>query len=42
MNVHGVHGPRLQAAMFADGRPPPIAAVVAFAHDARLTFAEVR
>jgi hypothetical protein len=38
MDRHGVHGPRLQAAMFADGHAPPKDRFLAFAHRARLAF----
>jgi len=42
MDDHGVHEPSPQVAMFADGQPPPTDAVVAFAYNPRLTFAEIR
>jgi hypothetical protein len=42
MDDHGVDGPSPHVVMFADGQPPPTDAVVAFAYNARLTFAEIR
>ncbi len=41
MSAYGVYGPKLQAAMFADGTAPD-EAVVTFADSARRAFVDVR
>jgi diadenosine tetraphosphate (Ap4A) HIT family hydrolase len=38
MREHRAHGPRLQVAMFDQGRPPPLEPVEQFAHLARRLF----